>query len=270
MQGWPEEVEEDLKPYVTQQLELSIQDCYISWGKRVVIPPQAREAVLIELHGGHQRESQTKSVARRMVWWPWKDAEIESMVRRCQDCQQNQPSLPVTPLHPWHWPTQPWVRLHINFAGPLERKMFLVVIDAHFKRLEVSLLMSATSKTTIQQLRQRISLFGIPSFIVTDNSIQFSFVKFRNFCRNNGIHHFPISSYHPSSNGLAGRAVRIFKEGFRKMTAGTIRDRISQFLLQYHITPTLRWARVSPAELLIGYRFWTRLNLLNPDLVQKV
>ena len=51
--------------------------------------------------------------------------------------------------------------------------------------------------------------------------------------------------------------------------AGTIRDRIAYFLFQYHITPHTTTG-VLPAELLIGCRLRTRLDLLKPDLQQKV
>ena len=149
MQGWPKQVDDMLKPYSTRQLELSVQDGYLLWGERIVVPPQARKGVLIELHGGHPGASRMKRLARSLVWWPGMDMEIESMVRHCQDCQQSQPAPPAAPLHPWQWPTRPWSRLHVDFAGPLEGKMFLVVIDAHSKWLEVFPMTSATAFTTI-------------------------------------------------------------------------------------------------------------------------
>jgi hypothetical protein len=37
------------------------------------------------------------------------------------------------PIHPWEWPSKPWQRIHIDFAGPLLEKQFLVVVDAHSK-----------------------------------------------------------------------------------------------------------------------------------------
>jgi hypothetical protein len=32
-------------------------------------------------------------------------------------CQQH---VQGTAVHPWPWPTEPWLRLHIYFAGPVE------------------------------------------------------------------------------------------------------------------------------------------------------
>ena len=120
------------------------------------------------------------------------------------------------PWQPWSWPTRPWSRLHIDYAGPVDGKMFLIVIDAHSKWLEVLPVQSATSFCTIQQLRQLFSRFGIPDSLVSDNGTPFTSKEFEDFCKSNGIRHIRVAPYHPASNGLAERAVRIIKEGLKK------------------------------------------------------
>ena len=94
---------------------------------------------------------------------------IKNMVKQCSDCQQSRPSPPTAPLHPWCWPTRPWTRLDVGFAGPMEGKMFLIMIDAHSKWIEVFPMATATALTTIQRLRQLFAQFGIPESIVSDN-----------------------------------------------------------------------------------------------------
>ena len=47
------------------------------------------------------------------------------------------------------------------------------------------------------------------------------------FCEVNGIRHILVAAYHPKSNGLAERAVKIFKDGLKKMSEGTMEDWIS-------------------------------------------
>ena len=102
------------------------------------------------------------------------DADIEAAVKLCEPCQQSRPLPAAAPLHPWQWPTRPWSRLHIDYAGPLDGKMFLVVIDAHSKWIEVFPVTSATAQSTIQKLRQLFSQFGVPESIVSDNGTQFT------------------------------------------------------------------------------------------------
>ena len=151
-EGWPDSPDIELKPYWTRRLELTANDGCIVWRGRVAVPPPDRESVLIELHGGHPGTSRMKSLARGLVWWPGMDLEIENMVKRCLDCQQSRPSPPTAPLHPWCWPTRPWTPLHVDFAGPMEGKMFLIVIDAHSKWIEVFPMVTATTLTTTQGL----------------------------------------------------------------------------------------------------------------------
>ena len=81
------------------------------------------------------------------------DADLESKVKNCHQCQQNQKSAPAVPMRSWEWPSQPWSRIHIDYAGPLQGKMFLVAVDAYSKWIEVSIVNSATSISTIQKLR---------------------------------------------------------------------------------------------------------------------
>ena len=59
-----------------------------------------------------------KALARSMVWWPGIDADLETKVKQCAACQANRKSPPEAPLHPWEWPSKPWSRLHVDFAGP--------------------------------------------------------------------------------------------------------------------------------------------------------
>ena len=268
-QGWPQASDEDLKAYWPRRMELSCESGCVVWGGRVVVPPQGRESVLAELHSGHPGISRMKSLARGLVWWPGIDGNIETLVKSCSSCQQNQPSPPTAPMQPWSWPTRPWSRLHVDYAGPMDGKMFLVVIDAHSKWIEVSPVSTATALTTIQQLRKIFAQFGIPDTIVSDNGTQFTASEFKEFCRLNGIRHTCVAPYHPSSNGLAERAVKIFKEGFKKQAEGSLSDRIARMLFQYRITPHTTTG-VAPAELLMGRKLKSRLDILRPQVESRV
>lgn len=64
------------------------------------------------------------------------------------------------PLHPWDWPEGPWQRVHIDFAGPVEERMFMVAVDAHSKWPEVFIMRSTTAEKTIEKLGEMFSRFG--------------------------------------------------------------------------------------------------------------
>ena len=57
-------------------------------------------------------------------------------------------------MQSWEWPIQPWSRMHIDYAGRFQGKMFLVVVDAHSKWMEVRIVNTATTDITIQKLRR--------------------------------------------------------------------------------------------------------------------
>ena len=115
--------------------------------------------------------------------------------------------------------------------------MFLVVMDAHSKWLEVVPMKIATAFNTIQHLRQLFAQFGIPESVVSDNGPQFVAEEFRKFCEVNGIRHIRVAAYHPSSNGLAERGVQIFKQDFAKpQVARCMTDLPDFFPLQTYTT----------------------------------
>ena len=114
--------------------------------------------------------------------------------------------------------------------------MFLVVVDAHTKWIEVVPMSNSTSFSPIQKLRTLFAQFGIPRTVVTDNGPCFISEEFREFMVMNGIHHIRSSPYNPASNGLAERAVCVL-EGFKKMKEGTISDNIARFLFSYRNLP---------------------------------
>ena len=252
-QGWPNSISNSnsLAPFLDKKSELSLYEGCLLWGTRVVIPASCRDAVLTELHEGHPGVSRMKSLARMYVWWPNISADIELTVRQCPQCQVHQSTPPVAPLNPWSWPTRPWARLHLDYAGPVEGKMILILIDAHSKWIEAIHTPNATSASVIVELRSLFAQFGILETIVTDNGTCFVSSEFKSFLESNGVKHLTSAPYHPASNGLAEHAVQIVKKGLKKIVQGNIRTRLAQVLFAYRLTPQTTTG-VSPAELLLG------------------
>ena len=72
-----------------------------------------------------------------------------------------------------------------------------------------------------------------------------------------------------ASNGLAERAVQIVKKGLKKVVSGSMNTRLAKVLFAYRITPQSTTG-ASPAELLLGRRPRTRLDLLRPNTAERV
>lgn len=234
-----------------------------------MIPTPGRKAVLEELHEGHPGIARMKSLARMYVWWPGISEDIQKEVQGCVECQENQSTPPLAPLHPWSWPTRPWARIHLDYAGPVQGKMFLILIDAHSKWIEAFCTPTSTSEAVIRELRPVFARFGLPETVVTDNGTCFVSAEFETFLLKNGIKHYTSAPYHPASNGLAERAVQIVKKGLKKVSQGTITERLAKVLMSYRLTPQTTTG-VSPAELLLGKRPRSRLDLLKPHTAERV
>ena len=270
MLGWPDSVPgEEFRPFNNRKSELSVLDGCLLWGSRVIVPPQGQQLVLNELHDSHPGCTRMKALARSYVWWPQMNAEIEEVVKQCPNCQESRPSPAMAPLHPWEWPSHPWQRLHLDFAGPFLGHMYLVLVDAHSKWMEVHLMQSITASKTIESLRIIFSTHGLPRTIVTDNGPTFTSSEFAKFVSSNSIRHIKSSPYHPSTNGLAERAVQSLKQGLKRNLDFPVQERLSKFLFKYRITPHST-TDVPPSELLMGRRLRSRLDCLYPDRGERV
>jgi hypothetical protein len=174
-------------------------------------------------------------------------------------------------MHPWTWPSEPWKRVHIDFAGPFLGKMYFLAIDAHSKWPEVFEMNQTTTARTITVLRHLFATYGLPDQIVSDNGPQFTAEDFAAFMQANGVRHIRCSPYHPSSNGAVERFVRTFKQ---TMTAGnrdgrTTQHRLENFLLSYRTVPHAT-TKVAPCTLFLGRSIRTRFDLLKPNLERQV
>ena len=270
LKGWTEKkLGEPFFPYESRKYELSVQDGVLLWGSRIVVPPRMRSCVLDELHETHQGIVKMKGLARGYVWWPGMDSDIEKLVKSCNTCQVIRHFPPTAPLHPWEWPKQPWSRLHADFAGLFQGHMFLLLVDACSKWLDVHVMKSISSSATIEKLRSIFAIHGLPHKLVTDNGPAFISSEFKTFMDYNSIVHIRSAPYHPSTNELAERAVQTLKDGLRCIKDGTIETRLARFLSKYRLTPHSTTG-LSPSEMLLGRRPRSRLDLMNPDLAQKV
>ncbi|XP_060092539.1 uncharacterized protein K02A2.6-like, partial [Heteronotia binoei] len=182
------------------------------WGSRVVIPPPLQRRVLESLHETHLGIVRMKALARSYVWWPGMDGEIESWVRRCQTCQESRPEPPSAPATRWESTRKPWSRLHLDFAGPFQGQIFMIIVDAYTKWLEVIPVGSTSSAAAIRALRRVLSTHGIPDTIVSDNGTAFTSADFQAFLQRYLIRHIRSAPFHPATNGQAERMVRTTKE----------------------------------------------------------
>ncbi|XP_014216559.1 uncharacterized protein LOC106645250 [Copidosoma floridanum] len=117
--------------------ELSIENGLLVRAHEIVIPEKLRAQILRELHTGHFGIVKMKNLARGHCWWP----------------VRNNPTRVVT--HVKEPVSEPFDRVHIDFAGPFFNSIFLILIDAHSKWPGIHVVKNMLTETTISYLRDR-------------------------------------------------------------------------------------------------------------------
>lgn len=108
--------------------------------------------------------------------------------------------------------------IHIDYAGPFMYKMYLVLVDAYSKWIEIREMPNINAPTTINELKNIFSIHGLPVILVSDNGTSFTSGEFKTFMDNNNIKHMFTPPYHPNSNGQAEREAQTFKTAMRTIT----------------------------------------------------
>ena len=115
----------------------------------------------------------------------------------------------------------------------------------------------------IKLSRTMFAQFGIPEVVVTDNGPCFVSEEFETFMVTNGVKHITSALYHPSTNGLAERAVQTVKKGLKKNKNGSLSSRLAKLLISYRAAPQSTTGEF-PSQLLFGQQIRTRLDLIKP------
>ncbi|XP_051164950.1 uncharacterized protein K02A2.6-like [Leptopilina boulardi] len=193
------------------------------------------------------------------------DSEIEDITKSCKWCLEGGGNPPKTLLNVWKWPKGPGYRLHADFCGPINGFMYLVIVDAYSKWLDVREMISITAEQTIIELKEYFSVWGLPHKLVTDNGPTFTSELFERFLKNNKILHIRTAPYHPALNGAAENGVGTFKAKFKLLLKQGLsrHDALCKFLFFYRATPHCT-TNLSPAELQIGRQLRARFDAIKP------
>lgn len=251
--------------------DYSLHDGIIFKGIRVYIPKKFRKKILEELHLGHPGIQKMKSLARSYVYWNNIDKDLEVFANNCSDCIRNQKNPEKMKTHYWEYPSHPWERLHVDFAGPFLNSTFFIVVDAHSKWMEAEIVPNTSSQAAMKVLEKLFARYGFPRTLVSDNGTAFTSAEFQNFIKLYGIKHLTSPPFHPASNGQAERYVFTLKQGLRCLQdyPGSLQTRLNIFLFAYRRAPNITTSE-SPAKLFLGREIRSRLDIFRPDIVKDV
>ena len=204
----------------------------VLYSERVVIPKTLQKRILHDFHTGHPGINLMKSLMRSYVFWPGIDSDVTDMVSKCKRCILAAKS-PPTSQEFWPKTDRPWSRILIDFAGPIDKWYYLVVVvDSHSKWPEVFQMKRPTSTNAVNRLHELFARYGVVDTIVSNNGTQFTSKELEHFCATFQVEDIRIPPYYPRSNGQAERFVDMLKRALKK-AIGTPTKKALQLFFKY-------------------------------------
>jgi hypothetical protein len=247
--GFPEarnELPTQLRDFWSYREELSVHNGIIHKGERVYVPKALRPAILQNLHTGHLGITKTQLRAKRDVFWPKINTDIENMCKECAICQEHQAAQPHQPLLQTDIPQRPWSIVGTDLFT-FQEDEYLIIVDYYTKFPLIDKVPRATSATIAQITAEHCSVMGIPDVIRSDNGPQFVGHAYSEFTNKWGIKHVTSSPRYPRSNGFVERQIRTIKSIMKK--AVQAKEDVNLALLRWRTTPIDNIIQ-SPADLL--------------------
>ena len=257
-----------IEPFARYRDSLHIQDGFIMYEDRVVVPSSLRPTVLQNLHSAHQGASAMELCAQSIVFWPGMSYDVKNVRSGCSECNKNAPS--QAPLPPEHSdpPTTPFEQIFSDFFE-FGGHHYLIVGDRLSGWSEVYATPSGSqysgARGLIRCLRTFFVTFGVPDELSSDGGPEFVADSTRKFLEQWDVRHRISSAYFPQSNGRAEVAVKSAKRLLRSNVGpnGSLsNDKFLRAMLQLRNTPDPD-CHLSPAEIVFGRRLKDSFSFAN-------
>ncbi|KAG1125660.1 hypothetical protein G6F42_008510 [Rhizopus arrhizus] len=201
---------------------------------------------------------------------------VVTLVKTCITCQMRQriPHLRVTPGHPIPTPSRPFYLVGTDCIGPLERtpsgNKYIMVASDYLTRWPIAMACKRIDAITTEKFLfdNIVSLYGVPSFLVSDRGSNYMSTYLNSFMRSLECTHRFTTSRRPQSNGHVERLNQTLVQTMAKL----MRDESLQKPWDQYITAALMSIRTmvneatgfSPGMLLFGYDIRTPSTWVPP------
>nr|XP_006813324.1 PREDICTED: uncharacterized protein K02A2.6-like [Saccoglossus kowalevskii] len=159
-----------------------------------------RDRVLQILHKQH-KGIEKNTPQRQSVYWPGLNANIDYMIKDCNQCQtyqRSQSKLPVQIIYSTE---------AINMVGldifEFDGSQYLLIVGYYAGYFGAYTLHNMTSSTVISKIDEIFSIFGYPTDLISDNGPQLTSSKFQEYCQTYEIRHTTSAPHHQQAYGCA-------------------------------------------------------------------
>ena len=252
---------------------------------QILLPKEdeLRTLVISEAHdsplGGHFGQAKTLEKVRRLWQWRGLANDVKEYVASCPLCQHMKHSTvkPRGLLKPI-LAEKPWQIVTLDLVGkfaPAENTQnthCLVMVDkfSKFVILEAVPETLTAAHTAEIFLRRVVSVFGVPSVVISDRGTQFSAKLWKQLLEKIGSAAALASSHHPQTDGQSERAIQTFLRLLRSYTFEMNEQWEAMLpLFQYALNDSaVEPNGISPHRLVFGHNPTSPLqSLVSPDAV---
>ena len=135
--------------------------------------------------------------------------KTQSYCELCDACNRAKPPAPQ-PVPMINTPIgRPWEMLGVDILKVLiscQGNSYLLVIQDYFTKWPIAIpLQDQTAASVVRALTDTFSIYGIPSFLHSDQGANFESTILKQTCEAFGIHKSRTTAYHPQGDGLVER-----------------------------------------------------------------
>ncbi|GBN96450.1 Retrovirus-related Pol polyprotein from transposon 17.6, partial [Araneus ventricosus] len=254
--------------------------------KKDLVTRIARWALLLEefdyeiVHRSGQRMQHVDAlrVVKQEFFIPNLSKQVQNVIVNCVPCilTNKKSGKKDGFLNPIPKEDVPLSTYHVDFIGPLpstnkKYQHILTIVDAFTKFTWLYPVKSTSAEDALDKLKVQQKTFGNPKRIITDRGSAFTSKAFGDYCTNENIQHFQITTGVPRGNG---QVERIHRTLIPVLTKLSIADSTKWFKfvdpLQRILNSTFnRSTKWSPFQLLIGVTMRNKEDLHLRDLLME-
>ncbi len=244
---WPSGCKPLVGDYWSNRDELTVENEFVFFRGRLVVPKAARNEVLKFLHAGHVGMTAMMKRAETKAWWPGMKNDVKRTVDRCGECQGERPAQRREPMLSFDVPMTPGIMVHGDYLE-FGANEYVILVDAFSGWTELYAMRNRRPSELARVMRLYMIRNGVPRTFHADQGSAFEAKEFQEFCAKWGIKFSDNSPKYPRGNGIAEAHV---KKAKHILATAADDDELAMALLAMMQTP-MTMGGPSPAQLHMG------------------